>query len=281
VGYTVVIKNGLRDIALPSGALVQGGQTAVLTDDQYLMLSPTASAALFFSTTHTGGGGGGGVSSVNALTGDVVLDAAAVGAYSTGQGTTLAGRTSNVETVTTDLNTLVTDAENRVAGAETRLTALEHLRPVTNFVRLKIENVALPNTGGWAVVTASGGTPLACSIAAAAGDRILADATFMRTGTGDYMDLAILASGGTISEYAGSGTSTPLDEGSPAYYPSSGAFPSTNGTNLFTVQSGQINAGNITVALVYKGAGSGSETVYASSTYPFFLMLTNIGPQPA
>jgi hypothetical protein len=282
VGYTVVIKDGLKDIALPSGALVQGGQTAILTDDQYLMLSSTASAALFFSVVHTGGGGGGAVSSVNTLTGDVVLTAALVGAYSSSQGSTLADRTSNVETVATGLNTLVTDAEVRVGGAETRLTALEHIRPITAFTRLKSEIVALPNTGGWAVVATSGAVPLSCQVTAAIGDRILADATFMRTGTGDYLDLAILTSAGAISEYAGSGTGTPLDEGSPAYYPSAGGFPGATGTTMFTVQSGQVNgSGKVEIALVYKGSGSGSESVYASATYPFFLMLTNIGPQPA
>ncbi len=54
--YDVTIKPGLVDIALPSGVIAQGGQTYTLTDDQYLMLSPTASAALFSSINKTGGG---------------------------------------------------------------------------------------------------------------------------------------------------------------------------------------------------------------------------------
>lgn len=153
---------------------------------------------------------------------------------------------------------------------------------VTAEARIKIENVALPNTGGWAVVTTSGGTRLACSIPAAVGDRIFVDATFMRTGTADYLDLAMLDSAGAISVYAGSGDGTPLLQGNPAYYPATGSFPGATGTVQFIVQPGQVDgSGSVTVALVYQGAGSGSELIYASADYPFYMLLTNPGPQPA
>lgn len=59
MSYAVTIKPGLSDVALPGGIIAQGGQTYTLTDDQYLMLSPTASAALFSNVSHTGAGGGG------------------------------------------------------------------------------------------------------------------------------------------------------------------------------------------------------------------------------
>lgn len=55
--YSITIKTGLIDIALPSGVIGQGGQTYVLTDAQYLGLSPTASAALFSSVVFSGGPG--------------------------------------------------------------------------------------------------------------------------------------------------------------------------------------------------------------------------------
>lgn len=56
MSYVVTIKPGLKDVALPGGIIAQGGQTYTLTDEQYLMLSPTASAALFSSVTQQGGG---------------------------------------------------------------------------------------------------------------------------------------------------------------------------------------------------------------------------------
>lgn len=59
MSYSVTIKNGLADIALPGGTIAQGGQTYTLTDDQYLALSPTAAAALFSSSSQTGGAGAG------------------------------------------------------------------------------------------------------------------------------------------------------------------------------------------------------------------------------
>lgn len=56
MSYTVTLKPGLVDVALPSGVIAQGGQSYALTEGQYLALSPTASTALFSSTSQTGGG---------------------------------------------------------------------------------------------------------------------------------------------------------------------------------------------------------------------------------
>lgn len=55
MSYSVTIKPGLADIALPGGTIAQGGQTYTLTDDQYLALSPTAATALFSTSSQTGG----------------------------------------------------------------------------------------------------------------------------------------------------------------------------------------------------------------------------------
>lgn len=143
-------------------------------------------------------------------------------------------------------------------------------------VRIKVENITLPNTGGWAVVTTSSGTgsvPLAVAIDAAVGDRIWADVTFMRTGSGTYLDLAMLNSDGSIAEFAASGTATAPDEGAPEFYPEAGSFPASTGTVEFVVAAGQINAGLVTFAQVYKGAGAGTETLYASTGYPWRLLL--------
>lgn len=152
----------------------------------------------------------------------------------------------------------------------------------TADTRITVENIALPTSGGWAVVTSSGGTPLQCAIKAAAGDRITASLSFMRTGTSAFLDVVILDNTGAISTYFGSGTSTPLAEGAPAFYPQASVFPASTGPMQFTVASNQVNgSGNAVIALASKGAGGSAETIYASSTYPFYMLLINYGPQPA
>lgn len=155
---------------------------------------------------------------------------------------------------------------------------------VSKQVRIEVENVLLPNSGGWAVVTSSEGTgsqPLKATIAAAAGDRIWADVTFMRTGSGTYLDVVMLNDDGSIAEFAASGTSMAPDEGAPEFYPQTGAFPAANGTVEFVPQAGQISGGEVAIAIAYKGAGAGTETLYASAGYPLRFLLRNGGPNPA
>ncbi len=149
----------------------------------------------------------------------------------------------------------------------------------TADVRITAGNITLATSVPWAIVT-SGATPLQCSIAAAAGHRILVAPSFMRTGSGFFVDMAILTSAGAISRYLGSGTSTPLAEGNPAYYPQSGSFPAATGPVQVVVQADEVDgSGNVTLALVYRG--SGTETIYAGTAYPFYLLLTNLGAQPS
>jgi hypothetical protein len=148
----------------------------------------------------------------------------------------------------------------------------------TADTRITAGDVALSSAAAWTIVT-SGATPLACSITAAVGDRLLVSPQFMRTGSAAFLDLAVLTSGGAIGRYLGSGTSSPLAEGNPAYYPQASTFPGATGPVQMILASGEVNAGQVTVALVYKG--SGPETIYASATYPFYLLLTNLGPVPS
>jgi len=149
----------------------------------------------------------------------------------------------------------------------------------TRDVRITTGDVALAASVPWVIVTSAGPTPLQLSIPADPGDQILVSPAFMRNGSGSFLDLATLTSAGAISRYLGSGTASPLPEGNPSYYPQAASFPGVPNLQKIVAQAGEINAGSITVAMVYRG--SGAETIYASATYPWYLLLMNIGPEPA
>lgn len=149
----------------------------------------------------------------------------------------------------------------------------------TTDVRITVGDLSLPNAASWTVAT-SGSTLLAATITAAPGDRIQASPSFMRAGGGSFLDLAILDSAGAISRFFGTDSSTPLLEGHPSYYPQASSFPGVPGAMQIVVGSGEVDGtGKATIALVYKGTGG--ETIYADSAYPFYMLLTNLGPEPA
>jgi hypothetical protein len=152
----------------------------------------------------------------------------------------------------------------------------------TAKVRVIDDNLSgLPAAASWTVVQTSAGTLLKCSITAAAGDRVKVFGRFMHKGS-HFLDWVLLDSAGTIAVYSTTDSATAPDEGDPALYPSL-SFSYETGPPMFTVASGHIDGtGKATIALAHQGTGTGtSNIVYAHSTYPFRMMLENIGPEPA
>lgn len=148
----------------------------------------------------------------------------------------------------------------------------------TSAVRITDDNLSgLPVATSWEIVVTSGGTALQCSIPAAVDDRILVYGNFMYNGS-HYLDWGLLATDGSIAIYDTSGTSTPSGEGNPTQYPST-SFSKYTTPPMFTVGSGNLNAGLATVALAHQGSAAG--IVYAHTLYPWRLRLHNIGPEPA
>lgn len=147
-------------------------------------------------------------------------------------------------------------------------------------VPLRVTNgalVDLPSATSWEVVTPSGGTTLKATIEAAAGDRLRVEPDFMRSG-GHFLDWVILDGAGAIIYYGTTRSSTPPDEGAPSMYPST-SFPGVQATKQFLVEAGWLNAGTVTIALAHKGTAAGR--VYAHTTYPFEMVLSNLGPEPS
>lgn len=163
----------------------------------------------------------------------------------------------------------------------TRKAYVDKVRVRTATVRVTDDNLSgLPAAASWTVVQTSANTKLQCQIAAAVGDRIRVYGAFMHIGA-HFLDWALLDNTGVIAVYAASGTGLSLSEGNPTLYPSA-SFLRAGSPDMFTVASGHINAGLVTVALVHQGLGTGSgNIVYAHATYPFRLRLENIGAEPS
>ena len=154
----------------------------------------------------------------------------------------------------------------------------------TATARITDDNLSgLPAAASWTIVQTSAGTQLKAAIAAAMGDRIRVYGAFMHIGA-HFLGWVLAAADGSLgpdATYATTGTATPPAEGDPTMYPSN-SFLRAGSPDMFTVASGHINAGLVTVALAHQGAGTGSgNVVYAHPTYPFRLRLENIGPEPA
>lgn len=147
------------------------------------------------------------------------------------------------------------------------------------------EIIVLPASTPWRIATTSdadGAFPIACSITAAAGDRLRWDFSWMRTGGVLFYDVVILNSSGGISRYSSTHTGTPAVEGYPPFYNQEPSFPGIAMGQQFTVQAGEIDGtGKATFALAYAGPADGQQKVYASPDYPAYWLLTNLGPEPS
>lgn len=117
------------------------------------------------------------------------------------------------------------------------------------------------------------------TIAAAAGDRIRADISCLVNG-GSAIPVQFEAAtrvSNADTNYFSSGNGTSLKPGGvPPWYCELTNFHGPRGGGFYTVQSGDISGGNVTVRLYAFGAG-GTRAVVASAVYPMSWSLTNLG----
>lgn len=214
------------------------------------------------------------VTSVNALTGAVVLTAADVSAVPTTQKAAANG------VATLDAGTLIPLAQipTGTSGGQVSLGNHQHSRVKTSLVAYVTSGNTnpLPNTSGsWAEVSSS---KYRFSVAADSGDLLLIsiDMAYDPSGTSQKMDFAILV-GSTPIRYASTGTGTPATNGDPALSYGTGQARTTGFMRPFVLQSGDVNSGTFTGTLMTFGPGS-SGTIYSSATNPLIVSIINMGP---
>jgi hypothetical protein len=187
-------------------------------------------------------------------------------------GVAVTGTPSSGQILTASSGTAASWQDPAAAGSGTTIR--------TATTRVTDDNLSgLPAAASWAVVLTSAGTPLQCSIPATAGDRIRVEADFMRAGA-HFLDWVLLDNTGAIAVYGTTRSSTPPVEGSPSMYPSL-SFSYVQGGKQFVVGFDHLNAGQATIALAHQGSADANSKVYAHTTYPFEMLLTNLGPEPA
>lgn len=131
--------------------------------------------------------------------------------------------------------------------------------------------ITLPNTSGsWAPLS---GFLLTCP--AVVGDYIEVQFGGVKKPGYAAIDVAVLVSGSIVRAMS-NGTSTPAVEGTPAWNSNVENFLGGQVVSGFIAGSGDLSGGNVTLAVVTKTTGT--ETLDASTAYPFQWKILNHGP---
>lgn len=206
-----------------------------------------------------------------------------------GDGTVTIGGTASAPTVAVNVITEaqvaglpadLTTLSAGIAGAVTSVNALNTAkapRPVIRQAWIKTGDAnPLPSTGGlWKALA---GYELV--IPAVAGDYIDVALNAMRRDPSgnSWLDVAV-ATGvdptTTLVRFLASGDATPGTEGDPAWYvPQVGIVGRGSGRG-FTVEAGDLVAGNVHLRIAVKSNGTG--ILYSSTDYPMYWRATNLG----
>lgn len=188
-----------------------------------------------------------------ALTNGLATKANTVHTHTTSQVTGL-------DTSLTDLDTRVTDLEDASSGS---------IKVVHEYITTG--DVTMPNTSGsWAILSG-----FQIEIDAAIGDWVELAANGMRSSSGTaFIDFGVNVSGSVV-RYLSTGTSSPASEGDPAWYGQPSSFSTISGSRGFVVESGHLEAGQVKFVVATRSAGT--STLYASTAYPFYWQVKNLG----
>lgn len=146
-------------------------------------------------------------------------------------------------------------------------------QPVVRSANVTTGNVTLPNTSGlWAAIG------LELQIPASVGDYVEIIPSFMWQPSGtNYLEMANIV-GTTVQRYSSTGTNTSSGggQGDPAMYAAPSTYRTAGPVFGFTVTAGDLDSGNVRFNILTKGTGG--DTLYASTNYPFRWRAINYGP---
>lgn len=134
-------------------------------------------------------------------------------------------------------------------------------------------NITATNVGStWTQVGS-----LAFSVAAAVGDHVMFVPTMMvNSASNTHYDVAVKVAGSFV-RFASTGTDTAATEGDPGLYHDPQTYRTGGGGVMnLVVEAGDLDGGNVTFAVVFKGAGT-TRIVYASTDFPFRWRAVNFG----
>jgi Repeat of unknown function (DUF5907) len=120
------------------------------------------------------------------------------------------------------------------------------------------------------------GGPGEYTIAAAVGDDIEVAYNYLIAGAvTSFVDLAVVTGGTpTPQRYLSSGIATPSFQGNAGNYPTDANFQGRTGVLGFTVQSGDLDTGNVRLRWVIKTSTTNGK-MYANDNYPLMLRIRN------
>jgi hypothetical protein len=154
--------------------------------------------------------------------------------------------------------------------------------PVVRRATITSGNIAIPDTGGgfpssnWAVLAGAGELVVPASV----GHYLQASYNALREGVTHWgMDLAVVSGPApTIQRFLSSNSATPPAAGDPGGYPTDGTFQGHAAPLDLVVESGDLDAGSVRIAVVVMGDGVGTRSLRATSSYPFRWWSMNHGP---
>lgn len=133
------------------------------------------------------------------------------------------------------------------------------------------------NNAAWTDVS----TSLDMTIAAQVGDDIEYGISGILSagggGTNHHFDVATIVSAAPVN-YFSNGTVTPAAGGVSGWYAASASEALLSGSVMYTIVSGDLASGLVTLRLRHKQDAAGNRTLYSSASNPLFVWVKNLGP---
>jgi hypothetical protein len=151
-----------------------------------------------------------------------------------------------------------------------RARAFKHVRHTSGNVAVSSTSWANFDTGMDITLDAQTGDVIEVGLSA------LADSA--GTATDIMFDAGTLVSSAIVNVVSSGTTESGSSDGVGAWYCTRSAYSNAAGSVMYTLQSGDISSGTVTVRLRVRLAGAGSRNIFGSTTDPVQFSVKNLGP---